>query len=149
MKKTNTYRFAEKCLYEYPANSAKLNALYDELELLRISSDVRGHSYEGGNNVKGSHSEPVSAYVERIESVEHAILNVKRYVDPITNLKTDLNCAYILANSKAEECRKILYLHYFGKNAMQSILSQMNISKSVFYERRKYLVQQAIKYLGL
>ena len=149
MKKTNTYRFAEKCLYEYPANSAKLNALYDELELLRISSDVRRHSYEVGNNVKGSHSEPVSAYVERIESVEHAILNVKRYVDPITNLKTDLNCAYILANSKAEECRKILYLHYFGKNAMQSILSRMNISKSVFYERRKYLVQQAIKYLGL
>ncbi|MBR0035647.1 MAG: hypothetical protein IJP54_08210 [Synergistaceae bacterium] len=149
MKKTDTYRFAEKCLYEYPANSTKLNALYDELTLLRSSSDVRGHSYEVGNNVKGSHSEPVSAYVERVESVEHAIQSVKRYVAPITHLKSDLSCSYILENSKAEECYKILQLHYFGKNAMQSILHRLNISKSVFYERRKYLVQLAIEYLGL
>ena len=149
MKKTDNYRFAEKCLYEYPSNKARLNALLDELEILRTSSDVRGHSYEVGNNVKGSHAEPVSAYVERIESVEHAILRVRRYVDPITKLTADLSCSYILANSKGEDCRNILYLYYFGKNAIQSILSQMNISKSVFYERRKYLVQQAIKYLGL
>lgn len=149
MKKTDTYRFAEKCLYEYPANSAKLDALYDELTLLRSSSDVQGHSYEVGNNVKGSHSEPVSAYVERIESVEHAIQSVKRYVDPITHLKAALSCSYVLSNSKAGECREILGLHYFGKNSMQAILSHMNISKSVFYERRKYLVQLAIKYLGL
>ena len=148
MKKTDTYRFAEKCLYEYPANSAKLDALYDELTLLRSSSDVRGHSYEVGNN-EGSHSEPVSAYVERIESVEHAIQSVKRYVDPITHLKAALSCSYVLSNSKAGECREILNLHYFGKNSMQAILSHMNISKSVFYERRKYLVQLAIKYLGL
>lgn len=147
--KTDTYRFAEKCLYEYPANSAKLDTLLGELEILRSSSDVRGHSYEVGNNVKGSHAEPVSAYVERIESVEHAILNVRRYVDPITHLKSDLSCSYVLENSKAEECYQILYLHYFGKNAMQSILARLNISKSVFYERRKYLVQQAMKYLGL
>ncbi|MBQ7214841.1 MAG: hypothetical protein IJS39_02520 [Synergistaceae bacterium] len=149
MKKTDTYRFTEKCLYEYPANSAKLKALLDELELLRTSSDVHGHSYDVGSNVNGSHSEPVSAYVERLESVEHAIRNVKRYVEPVTRLVADLSSAYVLENSKAEECREILYLHYFGKNALQSILNRLNVSKSVFYERRKYLVQKAMKYLGL
>ena len=53
MSRKDSYRFAEKCLYEYLPNCAKLEALRTELDLVRSAGDVRGYSYEVGGNVQG------------------------------------------------------------------------------------------------
>ena len=148
MRKHDAYRYAEKCLYDYPANSAKLSALSEELELLRGTGDVRGHVYEVGCNVRGSHSDPVSSYVEKIENTERRIKELKRYVGPVRRLISDLTGPNVLARSKNEDYRRILELYYFGGNSAAQVISQLNWSKSMFYERKKRLVAIAMVYMG-
>ena len=149
MKKRDNYRFAEKCLYEYPANCSKLLSLQQELALVCGSSDARGHSYNVGENVSGVHSDPVSSYVEHKMRIEFRICYVRRYTEPITRLVDDLNSSNVLENSKKDDCRKILQLFYFGRNPMNAVLGELNCGKDVFYERRKFLVNSAIQYLGI
>ena len=149
MNKSDAYRFAEKCLYEYPANCSKLKSLEQELVLLCSASDVSGYSYGAGKNVRGVHSDPVSAYVERKERLERRILSVKRVTEPVQRLVHDLDSDNVLENSKKDDCKKILALFYFGRNGMSLVLNELNCSKSVFYDRRNFLVYSAIQYLGL
>ena len=149
MKRTDAYRFAEKCLYEYPANCSKLKSLEQELVLLCHSSDVSGQSYEISPIGRGVHSDPVCAYVERKDRLEHRILSVKRVTEPVQRLMQDLDSDNVLENSKKDDCKKILALFYFGRNGMTMVLNELNCSKSVFYDRRNFLVRSAIQYLGL
>ena len=77
------------------------------------------------------------------------ILSVKRVTEPVQRLVHDLDCDNVLENSKKDDCKKILALFYFGRNGMSLVLNEMNCSKSVFYDRRNFLVYSAIQYLGL
>lgn len=149
MGRKDSYRFAEKCLYEYLPNCAKLEALKAELELVRRAGDLRGHSYEVGGNVQGSHSDPVSSYIERLEALEHEIKRLVRYTEPVGRFREDVSCSNVKGSSKKKDYHQILELYYFGGNRPKEIVSQLHCSRSVFYERRKALVQMAMKYLGL
>ncbi|MBQ7220758.1 MAG: DUF1492 domain-containing protein [Synergistaceae bacterium] len=149
MKKRDNYRFAEKCLYEYPSNCSKLLSLEQELALVCGSSDARGHSYNVGENVCGVHSDPVASFIEHKMRLEYRINYVRRYTEPITRLVNDFNSSNVLENSKKNDCRKILKLFYFGRNSVDTVLGELNCCRTVFYERRKFLVTSAIQYLGL
>ena len=77
------------------------------------------------------------------------ILSVKRVTEPVQRLVQDLDSDNVLENSKKDDCKKILALFYFGRNGMSLVLNELNCSKSVFYDRRNFLVYSAIQYLGL
>ena len=98
---------------------------------------------------ESSHSDPVSSYVERLEALEHEVKKLVRYTEPVSRLRKDVSCSNVRNSSKKNDYSQILELYYLGGNRPKEILSQLHLSRSVFYERRERLVQMAMKYLGL
>ena len=67
------FRFAERCLYDYLENVARLEALRVELRALDSLSSVRVQTYDGipGN---GEPQDTVSACLEKLERIEQYML---------------------------------------------------------------------------
>lgn len=148
MKQNNPYRFAERCLYDYKKNLARIDILNDDLHVLRASSDVHEQSYNPIFSSVGSHSDPVFNYVAKIDRLEEEIRKLKRLTDPITRLMNDLQAPEVLENSKQTIMLQILCLIYFGNNNWQDVAIEIKIGKSLLFQRRGELVKMAIDYLG-
>ena len=82
------FRFAERCLYEYLENVARLEVLRTDLKVLDAVSSVKVQTYDGVPG-SGSPSDAVSARLERIERVEQDILYWERRTKPIGRLLND------------------------------------------------------------
>ena len=72
-QKTNVYRYAEKCLYSYPVNKARLKVLTEDLRVLRTGSDVHAQQYDKITGQGYIVFDPVASYVERIDKLESQI----------------------------------------------------------------------------
>ena len=140
--------YAEKCLYEYPANLAKIEMLSEELKLLKASGDVQGMSYEIRNNSYGV-SDPVSTHFQKVESIEGKIYRLTRSTEPIKKMYEVLCSPYVLEGSKSADYRKILELFYWGRNSVQNILNYLSWSKTSFYVRRQGLLRMTEEYLNV
>lgn len=143
------FRFAERCLYEFHENEARLQVLRDDLKALDSSSSATVQKYDPLSMHGGGPSDNVSARLIRIEAVEEEIIRLERRVKPIQRLIADLEAPYVLDDSPKAEMLQILQLHYFGNNVWNAVAKALHMEKRTFYRRRDSLVKMTIRYLGL
>lgn len=149
MKKSDKFRFAEKCLYEYKRNLACLEILHSDLHIARVGLDVKAQSYQLTLDFTGDVSDPVSARLIKIEGIEERINKLERITKPITNLIKDLNGDDVLNGSHNKDLMQVLRLLYFGKNTPEKIMQELNIAKTTYFKRRREIVLAAICYMAL
>jgi len=141
------FRFAERCLYDYKANMARLEVLRADLRILDAASSVKVQAYDGVPG-SGDPQDAPSARLIRIEKVEEDILRLERRTLPIRRLYDDLREDYVLADSPKMILRGILDLFYFGENTWQATAHELGLGKTSFFKNRRELVKLAIRYLG-
>lgn len=149
MKENHKFRYAEKCLYEYKKNLARLNVLSEDLRVLKCSSDVKAQSYNLIFSSNGRPSDPVFNYVVKIESIEEEIGKIRRVTDPISRMIKDFSAPEVLENSYQHRLFEIMRYVYFGNNSWRDVAQELHIGKSLFFHCKKELVKCAIDYLGL
>lgn len=149
MKQTDSYRHAEKCLYEYKRNIAGLRVLREDLRVMQAGLDVHAQNYQYTFNFTGEASNPVHSRLVKIESIEARIRYLERYTKPITQLIEDLTAPEVLEYSDNRGLMDILKLLYFGKNPPEIVMDELKIAKRTFYRQRRELVNMAISYLAL
>ena len=139
------FRFAERCLYDYKTNVARLEVLRADLRTLDAMSSARGQTYDA-IPCPGYLRDAVSARLERIEMVEEGILHLERRTLPIRRLYDDLQENYVLADSPKMILRGILELFYLGENTWQATASELGLSRMSFFRRRNELVALSLRY---
>jgi hypothetical protein len=141
------FRFAERCLYDYLENVARLEVLRTDLRMLDAASSVKVQNYDGVPG-SGYPSDSVSGRLQRIEKVEEDILHLERRTLPIRRLYNDLRENYVLADSPKMILRGILELFYLGENTWQATAEELGLSRMSFFRRRNELVALSLRYLG-
>lgn len=141
------FRFAERCLYDYKTNVARLEVMRTDLRILDAASSVKGQNYDGLPCL-GYLRDAVSARLERIENLEEDIQYLERRTEPIRRLYDDLRAGYVLEGSPKTTLRRILELFYLGENTWQATAEELGLGRTSFFEKRKELVELAIRYLG-
>ena len=142
------FEFAERWLYDYLENVARLDVLRSELKTMDAMSSASGQTY-GGASGADYPSDAVSTRLERIERVEQDILHCERRTKPIERLLNDLESPDVLEGSPKVELLKILRLRYFGLNAWRRVQDAVGVGRSTFARRRRELVDMAGRYLAL
>ena len=141
------FRFAERCLYDYKTNVARLEVMRTDLRILDAASSAKGQNYDGLPCL-GHLRDAVSARLERIENLEEDIQYLERRTEPIRRLYDDLRAGYVLEGSPKTILRGILELFYLGVNTWQATAEELGLGRTSFFEKRKELVELAIRYLG-
>ena len=141
-EKDYPFRFAERCLYDYLENVARLEVLRVELKALDAMSSTGSPKYDG-MPAPGDPRDAVSARLERIERVEQDILHWERKTLPIGRLLNDLQSPDVLADSPKIELLKILRLKYLGWNTWKRTRGALGMSEATLTRRRKELVDLA------
>lgn len=141
------FRFAERCLYDYLENVARLEVLRADLKVLDAASSVKGQTYDALPCL-GHLQDAVSARLERIENLEEDIRYLERRTEPIRRLYDDLRAGYVLEGSPKTILRGILELFYLGENTWQATAEELGLGRTSFFEKRKELVELTIRYLG-
>ncbi len=145
-KRPRPFRFAERCLYDYQENVARLELLRGDLR--RLSSiSVTNYEVEGAPSI-GAHSDPVWAYVQRVSDLEEEITSLARRTEPIMRLVADLEASYVLQGSPKADMLKVLKTVYFGKNTKDQAADALGMARKTLYRIRNELVALAIRYLG-
>lgn len=144
----NAYRYAERCLFDFPDNKARLQSLQEMLEILEKGASVKAQSYDAFLS-GGGPSNPVAARVEHIEQLRDEVKHLEQKVNPIQRFVNDLKAHYVLNDSPKTDMLKIMQLYYFGGNMVMSVLEALGIPKSTFFRRRDKIVKQTIYYMGL
>lgn len=144
------YRFAERCLYTYKENLARLEVLREDLRVIRSLSSVKVQDYDYNtiSSTPGGHGDPVVERLLRIEHLEEKITGLERRTKPITRLLEDLESPYVLEESRRATLLKILQYVYLGGNSWQDAANELRLGRSAFFDRRRELVNIAIRYLG-
>ena len=140
MKEKHKFRFAEKCLYDYKKNLARLNVLCEDLRVLQCSSEVKVQVYDRIFAPNNSPSDPVFNHLIKIENIEEEIKKIKRLTDPIKKMIEDFSSSEVLENSHQNRLLKILRYVYFGNNSWHDVTQEMHIGKSLFFQYKKELV---------
>ena len=133
--------FVERCLYEYKANVAAIEAI--NLEMQDLMS-VRGHNYEGFSPNLNNVSDPVVEVTARKVQLENKISWLKRLTAPVERLQADL-CGSEL---RIQQMRDILRLKYIGNNRNDDVIAEMYISVPTYWRRVRELLRMARKYFG-
>ena len=142
------FRFAERCLYEFPENKARLEGLRETLNLLDEASSAATQKFDAPSAHTAT-SDNVSARLLRIEAAEEEIARLERRVKPIQRLLDDLEAPYVLDGSPKSDLLKILRLYYFGGNVSVAVARSLYINKRTLLRKRDELVRMAVRYLGL
>ena len=146
MKAREIFKFTEKCLYNYKANLSRIGVLEEDLRVLRAGSDVHAQSYQLTFGFCGDNSDPVSRYVEKIESLENQIKRLRRNTAPITELINDMSTAK--EGTKNYDYKMLIELFYFGGLLLSEIADELHKSRRTLSQRRQSLVLKAAGYLG-
>lgn len=141
------FRFAERCLYDYKTNVARLEVLRADLRTLDALSSAKGQAYDALPCL-GYLRDAVSARLERIENLEEDIRYLERRTEPIRRLYDDLRAGYVLEGSPKMILRGILELFYLGENTWQATAHELGLSRASFFRKKEDLVRLSICYLG-
>ncbi len=137
------FKFAERCLYEYPENRARLERMREDLKRLS-SASVQNYNASG----KPGTCDPVLSYVLRAGALEERIETLARRTDPISRLAADLESPDVMRDSPKAELARVMRLRYFGKNPPANVARELHLSDRQFRRRKQQLVTLAMKYLG-
>lgn len=149
MKDKTSFRYAEKCLYEYKRNMAGLKVLRDDLRVLEASTDVHAQNYQYSPGFTGEPSNPVEARQMKIDKLHERIQRLERYTAPITELIKDLSSPDALNGSNNTALLEVLRLLYFGGNTLDAIAGEMKITRRTLSRIRHELICVVIGYLAL
>ena len=149
MKDKTSFRYAEKCLYEYKRNIAGLKVLRDDLRVLEAGTDVHAQNYQYSFGFTGDPSNPVEARQMKIDKLHERIQRLERYTAPITELIKDLSSPDALNGSNNTALLEVLRLVYFGGNTFDAVSSELKITRRTLFRIRRQLVCVVIGYLAL
>ena len=144
MRKRDTFRMTERCLYHYRKNLLTIDMLRSEIEELQSTGDVHAQDYSGRMNTSAGNADPVSSYVCKVLTLEHRISVLEKYTAPITQLLDDLQHS---ADNMSRHYLQILEYFYFGGLTVSRILEKTGWNRNTFYSRRHSLVSLAVGYI--
>ena len=144
MRKRDTFRKTEYCLYHYRKNLLTIDMLRSELAELLSTGDVHAQDYTGRMNTGAGNADPVSSYVCKVLTLEHRISVLEKYTAPITQLLDDLQHS---ADNMSRHYLQILEYFYFGGLTVSRILEKTGWNRNTFYSRRHSLVSIAVGYI--
>jgi len=139
------FRYAERCLYDYPLNSEKLDKLRDKLADLYLSSSVRAQGYEPIDH-HGEPSNPVAVRGLELIMLEARIERLERMTEPIKNLMEALDAPFVLDGTPLKDLAKVARMYYFAKMPKAEIAARLGVSRRTLYYMRERLVKLVIKY---
>ena len=142
------FRFAERCLYEYQENVARLEKLRDRLSVLYVSSTAAVQNWNVTHG-KGAVSDPVAIRELKILNLEEEITRLAERTEPITKLKADLEAPYVLEGSPKYELAQVMKMYYFGGNDRKNAGEKLGMSRKTLYNKRKTLVKMVLYYMGI
>ena len=125
-KEHDMFKYAEKCLYDYPRNMACLEVLRGDLQLEHSGSDVHAQNYQTQFTCKGLATNPIEARQLRIERLDERIRQLERCTQPISRLIDDLKAPYVHEGSVKAELLPVIELYYFGVNSSTYIMSELH-----------------------
>ena len=142
------FRYAERCLYEYQGNVARLDALKERLAALYATSTAGVQNWDAPHG-KGAVNDPVAVRELRIISIEEEITRLAERTEPITKLKADLEAPYVLEGSPKHDLARVMRLYYFGGNDRKRAAEEMGMSRAQLYRKRERLVRMVLNYMGM
>ena len=131
--------YVERCLYNYKANLASLEAIQDEIKSL---ASVHGLEYK--TKSMNNNPNPVLTVLERKLALEQQILNINKMVMPVKRLQDDL----IGSDLRITQMREILEMKYITHESNEQTQRKMAVSKRTFWRRVRELLHTAKKYFG-
>ena len=140
------YRYTEKVLHSYKRNVGTSEKLAEELDMLREVGDIQGQSYGNAVNMSAV-SDPVLAYVIKVESIEKKLKRIKRRVKAVDRLREDLRECKVITIASPRNLLRILTEYYIEGLTVNEFLSIHNWIRSTFYVRKRELVIIAGEYL--
>ena len=132
-------RYVERCLYEYKANVALIEAL--EAEKNELSSI---HTQSFGKNPINGVSDPVCDVVWKVIQIEKRIANIKKITNPVDKLQGDLSGNEL----RVQQMREVLKLKYINHEGNDKAIQKMAVSRRTFWRRVRELLYLAGKYFG-
>lgn len=142
------FKFAERCLYEYPENCSRLEKLRERLAELYASSSARAQSYEAADHSTGP-GDPVAVRTLKIMGMEEEAERLRQRTEPITRLMADLEAPYVLQGSPKAELALIMRLCYFGKSPKKQVADKLNMTERSLRRQKEKLVRLVLFYAGL
>jgi hypothetical protein len=133
-------------MYNYLENVARLEVLRDDLRALDAVT-VRGQNYEERTAPDG-YIDNIPGRILKIDALESLIAGIERRTKPVARLIADLESPYNLSPER-QDMLGILRVRYLHRNTWDRTISHLKMRRETFIERRKQLVQMAIRYLGL
>ena len=94
-------------------------------------------------------SNPVEARQIKLENLQNRIQRLERCTQPITDMIADLTSPSVREGSDNKALMEVLELLYFGGNIPDVVMSELKITRSTFFRRRRKLVYTAITYMAL
>lgn len=150
MKQKDAFRFTEKCLYDYKANLACIQALKEDLRVEEEDGgSVHAQNYQLTFGFSGEPSDPVHDRIVKLEGLRERIKMLERWTKPITQLLKDLDAPENLDDSDNKIMLEIFKFMYIGKNKIKTVADELNLSDRVFARLRRKLVYTAASYLGV
>ncbi len=140
------FKYAERCLYEYTENCARLERLREKLTRLYESSTVGVQSWDAPDRSTGA-GDPVAVRELKILTVEEEIARLAARVEPITRLMAALEAPLAPEGSSYERMGKLIRLWYFGHVARERIPARLGLSRSAAFRLRQQAVEMAVKYI--
>lgn len=140
-----TFKFAEKCLYEYPENCLRLARLREKLAGLYASTTAGTQGWEAAHG--GGFADPVAVRELKILSLEDEIKLLTKRVESIARLLHILD-APALEDSSLDGLAKLIRLWYFARTRREKIAEAMGVSERAVYRLRKKAVDLTLKYMG-
>ena len=144
MRKRDTFRMTERCLYHYRKNLLTIDMLRSEIAELLSTGDVHAQDYSGRMNTSAGNADPVNAYTHKLLMLEHRISVLERYTAPITQLLDDLERS---TDNMSRHYLQILECFYFGGLTVSRMLEKTRWNRNTFYSRRHSLVSLAVGYI--
>ncbi len=150
-KAASPFRIAERCLYDYKKNLARLNILREDLRTLKAMPSVKVQDFELDDIIlsAGGHSDPVMARLIRIEQLENEIAWLDRRTKPITRFVEDLKRSHPVEGSLKADFLILLKNLYFEEKLPEDVAKVLGAGRAALYRKKQKLVKIVCQYLGL
>lgn len=131
--------YVERCLYDYKANVAEIEALRSEQNNLM---SLHGHNYEMNNSF--GECDPVANIVNQSLNLDKKIAAIEKRVKPVDKLLGDLKGS----SQRVQQMAGILRLRYFQHEDNFVVRRELSISSTTLWRRSRELLALASHYFG-